>query len=109
MKAMIEVDVHRIYCPDCGKMFASRLKRARTPPEIECVTMDMSNGYMNFVENSLPGASIVFDHFHVVKMINDKINKIRWLVRQAYGYRDYRYFRLKVFDLPNLKPRDSDC
>ena len=36
-------------------------------------------------------------------------NKIRWLVRQAYGYRDWRYFRLKVFDLPNLKPRDSDC
>jgi transposase len=36
-------------------------------------------------------------------------NKIRWLLRQAYGYRDYRYFRLKVFDLPNLRPRDSDC
>ena len=36
-------------------------------------------------------------------------NKIRWLVKQAYGYRDWRYFRLKVFDLPNLKPRDSDC
>ena len=35
-------------------------------------------------------------------------NKIRWLVKQAYGYRDYRYFRLKVLDLPNLKPRDSD-
>ena len=36
-------------------------------------------------------------------------NKIRWLVKQAYGYRDYRYFRLKVLDLPNLKPRESDC
>ena len=35
-------------------------------------------------------------------------NKIRWLVKQAYGYRDYKYFRLKVLDLPNLKPRDSD-
>ena len=35
-------------------------------------------------------------------------NKIRWLIKQAYGYRDYKYFQLKVFDLPNLKPRDSD-
>ena len=30
-------------------------------------------------------------------------NKIRWLIRQAYGYHDKEYFRLKIFDLPNLK------
>lgn len=36
-------------------------------------------------------------------------NKIRWLIKQAYGYRDFTYFRLKVFDLPNLKRRDGDC
>ena len=36
-------------------------------------------------------------------------NKIRWLIKQAYGYRDFKYFRLKVFDLPNLKSRDGDC
>ena len=252
-------------------MFASRLKRLEKrlghPVRIECVTMDMSKAYRNFVEHSLHGATIVFDHFHVIKMINDKINKIRraamaqinsetrkalkdldlskeerevvkkleeqikdrqekakdvlkgnmklplmnaedirkdpeakakldrmlaeytdlgkawvlkeelrsiyaeaktpvearalllkwiakarasdvaqletmadtmeenldgvvgfwnfpgasnaktegfnnkirWLIKQAYGYRDYKYFRLKVFDLPNLKPRDSDC
>ena len=36
-------------------------------------------------------------------------NKIRWLIKQAYGYRDFKYFRLKIFDLPNLKSRDGDC
>jgi len=35
-------------------------------------------------------------------------NKIRWLIKQAYGYRDFKYFRLKVFDLPNLKSDDHD-
>ena len=35
-------------------------------------------------------------------------NKIRWLIKQAYGYHDFKYFRLKVFDLPNLKSRDGD-
>ena len=30
-------------------------------------------------------------------------NKIRWLIRQAYGYHDQEYFRLKIFDLPNIK------
>lgn len=30
-------------------------------------------------------------------------NKIGWLTRQAYGYRDERYMHLKIYDLPNLK------
>ena len=30
-------------------------------------------------------------------------NKIRWLIRQAYGFRDQEYFKLKIFDLPNIK------
>jgi transposase len=252
---------------DALKMFASRLRRSGVAAEIECVTMDMANAFANFAEHNLPNALVVFDHFHVVKMVNDIINKIRraamakinaetrqalraldlskeerevvarlekkikdrqekakkvlkgnmklplmngedvekdpkakakldkmleeysdlgkayllkeelrsiyanakapieakalleawiakarasdvrhletmantmeknlegvlgfwkfpgatnaktegfnnkirWLVKQAYGYRDYRYFRLKVFDLPNLKPRESDC
>ncbi len=29
-------------------------------------------------------------------------NKIGWLTRQAYGYRDEQYLYLKIFDLPNL-------
>ena len=252
---------------DALKMFASRLRRSGVAAEIECVTMDMANAFANFAKHNLPNALVVFDHFHVVKMINDIINKIRraamakinaetrqalkelnlskeernvvkklekkikdrqekakdvlkgnmklplmnkedlekdpkakakldkmleeysdlgkayllkeelrsiyanakapleakalleawiakarasdvrhletmantmeknlegvlgfwkfpgatnaktegfnnkirWLVKQAYGYRDWRYFRLKVFDLPNLKPRDGDC
>ena len=252
---------------DALRMFASRLRRSGVAAEVECVTMDMANAFANFAEHNLPNALVVFDHFHVVKMVNDIINKIRraamakinaetrqalmaldlskeerevvarlekkikdrqekakdvlkgsmklplmnkedlekdpkakakldkmleeysdlgkayllkeelrsiyanakapleakalleawiakarasdvrhletmantmeknlegvlgfwrfpgatnaktegfnnkirWLVKQAYGYRDYRYFRLKVLDLPNLKPRESDC
>ena len=30
-------------------------------------------------------------------------NKLRWLIRQAYGYRDEEYFTLKIFDLPKLR------
>jgi len=30
-------------------------------------------------------------------------NKIRWLIKQAYGYRDQEYFKLKIFDLPKTK------
>jgi hypothetical protein len=27
--------------------------------------------------------------------------KVRWLVKQAFGFRDFKYFRLKIFDLPS--------
>ena len=30
-------------------------------------------------------------------------NKIRWLNKQAYGYRDIEFLKLKIFDLPNTK------
>ena len=32
-------------------------------------------------------------------------NKIGWLTRQAYGYKDREYLYLKIYDLPNLKTR----
>lgn len=34
-------------------------------------------------------------------------NKIRWLISQAYGFHDYQYFRLKVFDLPSTNIKKS--
>ena len=32
-------------------------------------------------------------------------NKIRWLIGQAYEFRDYEFFRLKIFDLPSTSIR----
>jgi hypothetical protein len=31
--------------------------------------------------------------------------KVRWLIKQAYGFRDFKYFRLKIFDLPSTDIR----
>ena len=33
--------------------------------------------------------------------------KIRWLIRQAYGYRDDDYFILKIYDLPTINPHPN--
>ena len=30
-------------------------------------------------------------------------NKVRWLIRQAYGFKDKEYFTLKIYNLPNTK------
>jgi transposase len=34
-------------------------------------------------------------------------NKIRWLIRQAYGFHDEEYFHFKIYDLPTIKTTKS--
>ena len=31
--------------------------------------------------------------------------KVRWLIKQAFGFRGFKYFRLKIFDLPSTDIR----
>jgi transposase len=37
----------------------------------------MSKAYISWVYENLPNAQKVFDHFHVIKLMNDKLDKIR--------------------------------
>jgi transposase len=55
--------------------FWRRLKRSRS--RIEAVAIDMSTAYIHAVETHLPSAAIVFDHFHVVKLMNEKLTELR--------------------------------
>jgi len=44
---------------------------------VETVSMDMWKAYMNTVEEVLPEADIIHDRFHLVKYLNDAIDKVR--------------------------------
>jgi transposase len=57
------------------KPFWRRLKRSRA--KIEAVAMDMSPAYINAVQTNLRKAVLVFDHFHVIKLFNDKLSDLR--------------------------------
>ena len=61
--------------------FWARLRRYRKV-KIEAVAMDMSPAYIKAVRENLKKAAIVFDHFHVIKMMNEKISDYR---RQLYN------------------------
>ena len=62
--------------------FWKRLKRARA--KIQAVAIDMSPAYISAVSTNLPTAAIVFDHFHLIKLFNDRLAKLRReLQRQA--------------------------
>ena len=47
------------------------------PSGIEHITMDMYPSYISGAKEYFPDSSIVFDHFHVIKMMNDTLDKIR--------------------------------
>lgn len=57
------------------KGFFSRLKRAGA--QIKAVTTDMAGGYIAAVMTHLPGAKLVFDHFHIIKLMNEKLTALR--------------------------------
>ena len=69
--------------------FFERLRRWRK--HIVCVCMDMSNSYCAWVGKNLPNADVVFDHFHVVKAMNDALDKTR---RRTAAKADERTRRL---------------
>ena len=55
--------------------FWKRLKSSQA--KVTAVAMDMSPSYISAVSTYLPAATIVFDHFHIVKMFNDKLSELR--------------------------------
>jgi transposase len=56
--------------------FWKRLRRYRKV-KIEAVAIDMSPAYIKAVRENLQQAVIVFDHFHVIKLFNEKLSDFR--------------------------------
>lgn len=50
---------------------------ARNKCKIEAVSTDLSGAFISSVREHLPEATLVFDHFHVVKLANDALDKVR--------------------------------
>lgn len=55
--------------------FWRRLRAAHA--QVRAVATDMGRPYIRAVREHLPGAVHVFDHFHVVKLFNDKLSALR--------------------------------
>jgi transposase len=57
------------------KPFWKQLKASHA--KIKAVAMDMSPAYISAVRAHLPKAAIVFDHFHIIKLFNEKLSELR--------------------------------
>lgn len=83
---------------------------------IEAVTMDMSEAYINAVKEKAPQAQIVFDRFHVQKLVNDALDQTRreeWRrmreVAEEEDAKDVKGLRWSLLKNPwNLTPKQED-
>jgi transposase len=86
--------------------FWRRLRRAHA--KIEAVATDMSAAYIRAVRENIRRAVHVFDHFHVIKLYNEKLGTFRrWLFHQltARGQKLLKGIRWLLLKNPeNLDP-----
>jgi len=54
-----------------GELGAERAAR------IECATIDMAGGYQKALKEHAPNATIVFDRFHVQRLVSDALDEVR--------------------------------
>jgi transposase len=78
---VVDLDTGRVIYIGDGKGgqaldgFWAKVKKAGI--RIEAVTTDLSPAFISAVMTHLPNATLVFDHFHVVKLMNDAPDEIR--------------------------------
>jgi transposase len=60
---------------DALRPFWKRLRASRA--KIKAVATDMSSAYIKAVRENLEGVVHVFDRFHVVKLVNEKLSQLR--------------------------------
>ena len=46
--------------------------------DIDLICCDMWDPYLSGIGKHIPGASVVFDRFHIMKQMNEAIEKVRW-------------------------------
>jgi transposase len=77
---------------DALEPFWKRLRGSHA--KIQAVAMDMAPAYIGAVHQHLRKAAIVFDHFHVIKLFNEKLSDLRReLYREAKDLQQKRVLK----------------
>lgn len=96
-----------------GSVALKRFERKIAPfrENIKTVSMDMASSYTSWAAGFLPNATIVIDRFHVMKALNDRVDKARRKVmamvdeKTAKKIKGNRYVFLKNRD--KLTPKEE--
>lgn len=90
------------------KSFERRIRKFKR--KIRSVCMDMSNSYAAWVNQHLPKAQIIFDHFHVIKAMNEKLDAIRRSVMRDLDDEARKSLKnMRMYFLKNREDLDTDA
>ena len=71
--------------------------------------MDMSNTYASWEGKHFPKARIVFDHFHVIKLMNERLDKLRRrYVAELDASQRNQFKKLRMLFLRNMEDQAED-
>ena len=72
--------------------------------------MDMANAYYSWVSENFPKVNIVFDHFYVIKLMNDKLDLVRRRITAKMNERQRKLFKgLRFIFLRNDEDLPEDA
>ena len=93
-----------------------RKRISKQSKHIKAVCIDMSGAYSAWVKEVLPAADIVYDHFHVIKMMNKRLDDLRrqtmnqLCADQKKQLKNKRWLLLKnIENLTETAKADLDC
>ena len=82
--------------------------RGGSRQEIRSITMDMSRSYISAAQDTMGQADIVFDRFHIVKKLNEAVDKIRRKEQKEHvELRKTRYLWLRNNSNLNEEQREN--
>jgi len=91
---VVDVSENRDYAA-CSQVLNSAIKPEHRD-KVKTVSMDMWKSFMNATKDLLPNAEVVHDRFHLVKYLNDAVDKVRRReVRQNEELKNTKYIFLK--------------
>ena len=79
-------------------MFSSRIRRSGA--KIRFVCMDMSKAYAAWAKGALAYAEIVYDRFHLMKMMNARLDGVRRRAARELDEDAAKKLNGKMFVLP---------
>ena len=92
---------------ECLAPFAAKLKRAGSI--LKHVAIDIGNAYAAWVKENFLDCCIIYDHFHVIKSMNDKLNTVRRKTMRELEKDERSILKGKRFTLlKNIENLDED-
>jgi transposase len=68
-----------------GAFAAEMARHGACPEQITEIVMDMSNAFIAGAGKYFPGARVIFDHFHIMKMAGKALDKVRKALADSGG------------------------